>query len=158
MGNFRLAAAQAPVDLDGLRARLDWLEAQLPEIKSQGADLVLLPELFACGYAIGAALEQSAEPRGGETAQALAFLSRGFSIAIHCGYAERDGGRLYNSAICFGPDGQELSHQRKLAIPLGFERDHFSEGQGCHLFFYKGFRIATYASGCPALTAGRSAC
>lgn len=143
MGDFRLALAQTPSDLEGLRARLDWLEAQLPAIKAEGADLLLLPELFACGYAIGDSVAEAAEPRDGEAAQALALLARGYGVAIHCGYAERAGDRLYNSAICFGPDGAELTHQRKLALPPGGERAHFSAGQGCALFTYKGFRIAT---------------
>ena len=34
-------------------------------------------------------------------------------------------------------------HQRKLAIPPGFEWDYFSPGQGCYLFTYKCFKITT---------------
>jgi len=128
MGDFHLTLAQAPSDLTGKSARLRWLEAQLPDIAASGADLVLLPELFACGYAIGNQIRSSAELRGGETAQALARFAWQFSIAIHCGYVERDGDKLYNSATCIGPDGGELVHQRKLAIPPGFERDYFSAG------------------------------
>ena len=139
MCDSHLALAQAPSDLTRKSARLKWLEAQLPDIAASGTDLVLLPELFACGYGIGDQIHSSAEPRGGKTAQGLACLARQFSIATHSGYVERDGDMFYNSASCIGPDGGELVHQRKLAIPPGFERDYFSAGQGCNLFTCKGF-------------------
>lgn len=143
MGDFQLALAQAPSGLEGVSARLDWLEAQLPDISEKGADLLLLPELFACGYAIGEDLSKNAQPRDGTISQALAALATRFGLALHCGYAERVGDILYNSAICIGPDGTTLGHQRKLAIPPGFERAFFSAGQGCDLFVYKAFKIAT---------------
>jgi 5-aminopentanamidase len=140
---FRLALAQAPSDLDGRAARLAWLRDHLPDIADRGVDLVVLPELFACGYAIGDQLEASAEPQKGETKQMLAQIAQEFGLAIHCGYAEREGDVLYNSAICVAPNGETLGHHRKLAIPPGFERAHFSPGHGCTLFTYRGFRIAT---------------
>ncbi len=83
MCDFHLALAQAPSDLTSKSARLKWLEAQLQDIAANGTDLVLLPELFACGYGIGDQTHSSAEPRGGKTAQALARLARQFSVAIH---------------------------------------------------------------------------
>ncbi len=140
---LRLALAQAPSDLDGTAARLDWLASELPDIAARGADLLLLPELFTCGYAIGAQIRARAEPRDGLTAQRLARLAEGFGIAIHAGYAENADGVIYNSALCIGPNGALIAHHRKLAIPPGFERDHFSAGAGCDLFTYRGFRIAT---------------
>ncbi len=45
--------------------------------------------------------------------------------------------------MCIGPDGALLGHHRKLAIPPGFERAHFSAGAGATLFDYRGFKIAT---------------
>jgi predicted amidohydrolase len=140
---FRLAVAQAPADLDGPEARLGWLQGVLPDVAAAGADLVLLPELFACGYNIGEAVQRRAEAADGPTAQAIAELARTTGLAIHYGYAERAEGRIYNSALCIGPDGAVLGHQRKLAIPPGAERTHFTPGRGCQLFDYRSLRIAT---------------
>jgi nitrilase len=36
-----------------------------------------------------------------------------------------------------------LGGHHKLAIPPGFEADHFKRGEGCSLFIYKGLQIAT---------------
>lgn len=140
---LRLAVAQPPGELDTPDARLGWLRDALPEVAARGAHMLLLPELFACGYNIGARVAERAEPAGGPTAQAVAELTRAHGVAVHYGFAERADGRLYNAALCIGPGGERLGHHRKLVIPPGFERDHFSPGRGCRLFGFRGFRIAT---------------
>ena len=142
-GWFRLALGQSPGHLSGPDARLGWLQTALSEVQAAGADLLLLPELFAIGYNIGAGLRDLAEPVDGPVAQSIALLARQAGIAIHYGFAERDGADIYNSAQCFGPDGARLGGHRKLILPPGFERDLFAAGQGCTLFTYRGVRIAT---------------
>lgn len=141
--SFRLAIGQSPASLPDPQARLDWLSDTLPEIAAHGTDLLLLPELFACGYNIGARVTQRAEPADGPTSQAIAALAKAHGVAIHYGFAERADGALYNAAQCFGPDGALLGGHRKLLIPPGLERDHFTPGQGCTLFTYRDVRIAT---------------
>lgn len=139
---MRLAVGQAPADLGVAQDRLNWLQAVLPEI-AENADLLLLPELFACGYNIGDAVNTHAEASDGPTAQAIAQLARTHKIAIHYGFAERAKGVLYNAAQCVGPSGEVLCLQHKLAIPPGFEQDYFAPGEGCTLFNYCGLRIGT---------------
>lgn len=140
---FRLAVGQSPAELSTPQARLDWLRAVFPEVVAQQTDLLLLPELFATGYNIGDQVAARAEPADGPTAQAIAELAQVNGVAIHYGFAERDGAHIYNAAQCFGPDGVRLAGHRKLVIPPGFEADHFTRGQGCRLFSYRGLRIAT---------------
>ena len=140
---FRLSVAQAPAELPTPSDRLEWLGAELPGIARGGADLVVLPELFACGYNIGDDVERRAEPLEGPTFTAIAEMARRAGVAVHYGFAERAQGNVYNSAVAVSPKGEVLCHQRKLAIPPGFERAHFTPGQGCKIFDYLGFRIAT---------------
>ena len=140
---FRLAVAQAPASLEAPARRLEWLNATLPEISASGADLVLLPELFACGYNIGDDVQAHAETCDGPTFLAIAEMARAHGVAIHYGFAERAAQALYNSAICVSPSGSVLGHHRKLVIPPGFERRHFTPGRGCRLFEYHGLKVAT---------------
>ncbi|MEL6620415.1 MAG: carbon-nitrogen hydrolase family protein [Pseudomonadota bacterium] len=140
---FRLCVAQAPADLEGTAARLAWLRGALPAIATQRADLVLLPELFACGYNIGDAVADRAEPLDGPTFSAVAGMAQDCGVAIHYGFAERDGDHLFNAAVCVAPGGNILCHHRKLAIPPGFERTHFKPGHGCGIAEYRGLTIAT---------------
>ncbi len=140
---FHLAVGQSPANLSSTEERLVWLESSLPDIAAHNADLLLLPELFATGYNIGRDMTDRGEPSDGPIAQRMAALAKTHGIAIHYGFPEVEDGSIYNSAQCFGPDGGRLGRHRKLAIPPGFERDHFAPGQGCSLFTYQGLRIAT---------------
>lgn len=141
--SLRLAVGQSPAALTSSHDRLNWLEGELPDIAAEGSDLLLLPELFATGYNIGTQIEERAEPADGPIAQAIAALAKMYGVAIHYGYPELDGDRIFNAAQCFGPDGTRLGAHRKLVIPPGFERDHFTAGQQCQLFIYCDIRIAT---------------
>ena len=85
---FKLALTQAPADLVGTRARLDWLAAQLHDVAGRGADLLLLPELFTTGYNIGTKLRDLAEPCDGPIAQSMVGLAQQYGVAIHYGYVE----------------------------------------------------------------------
>jgi predicted amidohydrolase len=112
-------------------------------VVAEKADLLLLPELFLCGYNIGEAVRQRAEPANGAGSEAIASLAKQSGCAILYGFAEAAEDKLFNSALCVAPDGRVLSHQRKLAIPPGFERRYFSRGAGCALFDYGGLTCAT---------------
>ncbi len=140
---LRLAVAQAHAGLPTPAARFEWLNSILPEIAQEGAELLLLPELFACGYNIGDALHSCAESEQGPTFWAMAELAQRFGVALHYGFAERAEDALYNATLCISPQGTVLSHQRKLILPPGFERDYFTPGQGCDVFQYRGVNIAT---------------
>lgn len=141
--SFNLAVGQSPADLATSGARLEWLRAVLPEVAAKQTDLLLLPELFATGYNIGDQIAARAERSDGPTAQTIAALAKVHGIAIHYGFAESNGDDIFNAAQCFGPDGLLLGGHRKLAIPPGFEADHFKRGKGCSLFDFRGLRIAT---------------
>ena len=141
--SFKLAVGQVPADLDGPQSRLDWLSVKLPEIAAKGTDLLLLPELFATGYNIGDLVTARAEPADGPTAEKISALAKLHRVAIHYGFAELGSDAVYNAAQCIGPDGAHLGGHRKLLLPPGFERDHFTQGCGCTLFNYRGIQIAT---------------
>ena len=134
---FRLAVAQVDGAL-GPAARLDWLAEVLAGLE---ADMLVLPELFACGYNVGDALRARAEPAEGPVAEKVARLAQAHGVAVHYGYAEAADGVVYNAAQCFGPDGARLGHHRKLAIPPGMEEGYFTPGAGCSTFDFKGLRF-----------------
>ena len=139
----RLAVMQPPADLGSAKERIAWVRDRLPRLTTDGVEIALLPELFLCGYHIGDAVSERAEPLDGSGFDAMLDLALQSGIALHYGFAEACEGRIYNAALCVGPDGTRLSHQRKLAIPPGFEQAHFTPGAGCDLFTYRGMRFAT---------------
>jgi predicted amidohydrolase len=105
------------------------------------AELVLCPELFLSGYAVGDELRRRAEPADGPSAHQVAKLARANRKAIGYGFPERTDDALYNAALVIGPDGSPLAHHRKLVLPPGFERDYFTPGAGPTLFSLGELRV-----------------
>lgn len=96
---MRIAIAQTAAEMTSARQRVDWLAAALPDLNEKGVKLVLLPELFLCGYFIGAEIVTRAEASDGPYAQEIAALAKRYGIAIHYGYSERAGDAFYLSLI-----------------------------------------------------------
>ncbi|GAA2941732.1 carbon-nitrogen hydrolase family protein [Kitasatospora cinereorecta] len=94
-----------------------------------GARLLVCPELFLTGYAIGEAVTELAEPADGPGAQAVADLCLRHGIAVHYGYPERAGEAVFNAAQLIGPDGTTLAGYRKTHLFGCFEQQWFTPGE-----------------------------
>ena len=105
-------------------------------------DLVICPELFLSGYNVGDRIRRLAEPRAGPFAEAAAALARKRRIALIYGYPERDGGSVYNAAMCIGPNGGVLAHHRKLRLPNAFEQSNFAPGDAYTFLELNGWKVA----------------
>ncbi|MFF9351135.1 carbon-nitrogen hydrolase family protein [Streptomyces sp. NPDC014734] len=105
--------------LDGAARRAD----------EAGARLLVCPELFLTGYAIGADVARLAEPADGPSAEAVAAIAARHGLAILYGYPERAGERIFNAARLVGPDGAELANYRKTHLFGDFEQKWFTPGE-----------------------------
>ncbi|BBC38040.1 UPF0012 hydrolase in pqqF 5'region [Streptomyces graminofaciens] len=94
-----------------------------------GAGLLVAPEMFLTGYAIGDGIARLAEPADGDSADAVAEISSRHGLAVAYGYPERDAEAVYNSAQLISADGTRLANYRKTHLFGCFERDHFTPGQ-----------------------------
>ncbi|MEZ5926284.1 MAG: carbon-nitrogen hydrolase family protein [Hyphomicrobiaceae bacterium] len=112
----------------------DRLEHLARTVQETDAELILCPELFLSGYAVGEELRRLAEPADGPSAARISGLARMNRKAIVYGFPEASKEALYNSALAFGADGALMAHHRKLAIPPGFERTYFTPGTGLTIF------------------------
>lgn len=86
--------------------------------KTQGAEIVVLPELADSGYTFrdGDEVAALAGPvPGGPSAETLRRLAEEFGLYIVSGIAEQDGDRFYNSALLCGPEGY-IGKYRKLHL------------------------------------------
>ncbi|MFF8939817.1 carbon-nitrogen hydrolase family protein [Streptomyces paradoxus] len=93
-----------------------------------GAGLLVTPEMFLTGYAIGDAIGRLAEPADGDCADAVAEIATHHGLAIVYAYPERDGDAVFNSAQLISADGTRLANYRKTHLFGCFERDHFTPG------------------------------
>ncbi|MCX5371288.1 carbon-nitrogen hydrolase family protein [Streptomyces sp. NBC_00015] len=93
-----------------------------------GAGLLVAPEMFLTGYAIGDDIARLAEPADGDSADAVAEIAGRHGLAIAYGYPERHGETVHNSAQLVSADGSRLANYRKTHLFGCFERDHFQPG------------------------------
>lgn len=125
-------------------ANLAALTAVSRAAAAAGAELLLCPECWLCGYNIGAAVEQLAEEHSGASARRIAQIAQRDRLAIAYGYAERDSasGRFYNAVQVIGPAGATLSHYRKAHLFGAAERAAYCAGECFEApFEFGGFKI-----------------
>jgi len=82
------------------------------------ADLVVLPEMAATGYAFPDrdAVWAVGESANGPTLQAIAQVARARRCWIVCGFPERAGDKLFNSAMVVNPAGERVFTYRKTLL------------------------------------------
>ncbi|MGW6420317.1 carbon-nitrogen hydrolase family protein [Streptomyces sp. NPDC055055] len=131
MPALRTALLQSSGELGDVAANLKILDEAAARAAAAGATVLLAPELFLTGYAIGADLARLAEPSDGPSSRAVAALAVRHGLVIGYGYPERDTERhgvLYNAALLVGADGATLANYRKTHLYGGFEREWFTPG------------------------------
>jgi N-carbamoylputrescine amidase len=97
----------------------------------QGAELVLLPELFSTGYEINSNAWNSAEPQGGPTERWLTDIATEHSLYIGGSYLERRGKDFFNTFALAGPTGI-IGRVRK-RHPCSLEAYIFTDGDDSHV-------------------------
>lgn len=106
----------------------------IADLAERGADLIVLPELWPCGYdpaTVAGDARAAAEPVDGPRGRALAAAARSHRVWLFAGTVpERDAGRIYNTALCYRPDGVLVGTHRKVHLytPLG-EHEVFANGE-----------------------------
>ncbi|MEU7056655.1 carbon-nitrogen hydrolase family protein [Streptomyces sp. NPDC046197] len=125
---MRTALLQSSGRPGSVAENLKVLDAAAGRASAAGAGLLLAPEMFLTGYAIGDDIGRLAEPADGESADAIAWLAARHGLAIAYGYPERDGESVFNSAQLISADGTRLANYRKTHLFGCFERDHFTPG------------------------------
>lgn len=106
----------------------DLVRSQVEVAASHGARLVVFPEMFLTGYAIGKAVFALAEPSEGPSAAAVAAISRKTGVAILYGYPEREGDRIFNSALLIHPVRGAVANYRKTHLYGAEEQRLFVPG------------------------------
>nr|WP_315849271.1 carbon-nitrogen hydrolase family protein [uncultured Rhodoferax sp.] len=122
-----LQCASAPLDVAGNLQRLDQAAQQAA---AAGAQVLVCPEMFLSGYAIGeAAVQQLAQPADGAWAQTVTSVAQHHNIAVVYGYPERDAsGAVFNAAQWISAQGQRCLNYRKTYLFGDLDRQQFAAG------------------------------
>ncbi len=108
--------------------------AMVEDAASRGVELLVLPELWSCGYdpeTLAEDARNDAELRQGPRSQQLADAARGHDMWLAAGSVPELGedGRLYDTALVFNPEGDLVAWHRKAHLyPPTLEPTVFSAG------------------------------
>jgi len=111
---FKLAVAQMHVVGGALDANLEHAGEMIAEAAEHGAQLVLLPEAMDLGWTDPSALTMAEPVPGGKSAQLLSSMAKKYQIYICSGLTEKDGEKVYNSAVLIDPTGEVILLHRKI--------------------------------------------
>jgi N-carbamoylputrescine amidase len=129
---LRVAAVQRPSQDGEIEANLKAAGRDVEEAARRGAQLVLLPELLAAGYAPTSAIWDGAEPKHGPTARFLAEQSRRHGVYLGASFLEADGEDFFNTFVLTTPSGAEAGRVRK-QTPAVFEAFYMRGDVGPHV-------------------------
>ncbi len=137
--NIALIQMKVGADRDENLARAASLSLYASE---NGAQMIVLPEMFCCEYRRSAFLTY-AEREGGEVTRSLERIAKHTGAYLIGGsMPERDGDALYNTCFIYDPSGNRIARHRKahlfdVDIKGGQryrESDSFSAGEGVTVF------------------------
>ena len=115
MTKLTVGLAQMPT-VDDLKTNLDTAAAYVKEAAAKGADIVCLPEMFACPYQ-NEAFVRYREPAGGTTWQALSAMAKENGVFLVGGsFPEEEEGRIYNTCFVFDRNGAQIARHRKMHL------------------------------------------
>ena len=123
---IKTAQLQMPV-IDNINKAEIYLNEKISEAAEQGADLVMLPEMFCCPYET-LEFPKKAEAEGGSWHQLCADLAAESNVYLVAGsMPEIDPatGKIYNTAYVFDRKGAQIAKHRKMHL---FDID-VNEGQ-----------------------------
>ena len=92
--------------------------SMMDDAASRGVELLLLPELWSCGYDPETLVEDAsrdAEPREGPRSQCLADAARRHNLFLAAGSVPElgDDGQIHDTALVFDPHGVLRAWHRK---------------------------------------------
>lgn len=135
---LRIGIWQARSPAGDIDAACAEAESALAAASAIAADLVVLPELFLPGYNVetpeGLAVESPPIAR-------LRRAAARHGVALVFGFAEFADDKLWNAALCLGPDGDIAARYRKIQLYGPREKHLFAAGSEYAVFDLRGQRF-----------------
>ena len=103
--------------VDSKADNLDAAREAIDSLADQGAELIVLPEHADFIGPDGRKAGEAEEITSSSYLAAISAMAAARRRHVHIGsYLERDGGRIFNTAVVFGPAGELLARYRKLHL------------------------------------------
>ena len=119
---FKLALVQMHVEGGEKAQNLHHAKEMIYESAKNGADIALLPEAMNLGWTHPSAKSDADPIPDGDTCRTLIQSAKKNNIYVCCGLVEKDGARIYNSAVLISKKGEIILHHRKInELEIGHE-------------------------------------
>src|SRR2546423_13765201 len=115
MGTLRVAVAQLRIALGQPKENISRARQLLSQTKQQGAELVLLPELWTTGYDLERAAEHGISLTS-NSENKLSNLAREFEVYLCGSVLENNRGVFFNTQTIYSPAGKLVGLYRKLHL------------------------------------------
>jgi predicted amidohydrolase len=121
---IQISLCQIDIALGQPELNLSKAHHYVSEAASLGSQLIMLPELWTCGYDLSHAT-QYAYPLGSGVFTQISFLARQFGIAIGGSTLESQGDRLFNTFTIYDAQGQLIAAYRKVHLFRPDQEDRY---------------------------------
>jgi predicted amidohydrolase len=133
---LQVGLGQIQVVMGDKKANLGAMFRCVEEAARKGCDILALPECSLAGW-LSASARSAAETIPGPVTRRLAAQAKRHRMAIVAGLEERDGDRIYNSAVLIDRTGRILAKHRKInELEIGLKV--YSRGQSLGAFEFEG--------------------
>ncbi len=137
---MRVAAVQLDIVWEDPPANYRRAERRVQEAAALGARLVVLPEMFACGFSMRA--DALAEPPDGPTENFLRGVAADLGVHVLAGVPVRaEAGLPRNCAVLASPDGGLRRAGKLHAFSFASEHLHYAGDEGVHTWDVEGLRV-----------------
>ncbi|ATF90070.1 MULTISPECIES: carbon-nitrogen hydrolase family protein [Burkholderia] len=109
---MQIELAQIPV-VDGHVAPNLARVTEVIRARRDGTDLIVFPETTLTGFPTRENVRELAEPLAGASIAAVREAARAAGVGVAVGFAERDGGRFFNTTVLVDAQGEIVLRYRK---------------------------------------------
>ena len=141
---MRVAAIQSDIVWADRDANFAALRPLIADAAAQGAELVLLTEMFSTGFVVDRS--DIGEQENGPSSQFLSEMSRNNKIWIggSCPEISQGDPRPYNSFVMAAPDGTQHRYRKIHPFTYGGEDKHFRAGSDFVTIDVNGLRVSLF--------------
>ena len=141
---MRVAALQSDIVWEDPEANFRRLAPWIASAAGAGARLLVLPEMFSCGFSMAA--ERIAEPEGGPSASFLLAEARRHGLWIAGSIPERPSGapRPFNTLVLAGPGGEIHRYRKIHPFSHAGEDRHYGVGERHVTVSVEGVRLTLF--------------
>lgn len=136
---MKVAIFQYNIAWENPSSNLQKIENELAKMGKDGADLLVLPEMFSTGFSMTP--QGIAETKDGNTMQTIKRLSKAYNMAICGSFAAIQEGKYFNRGFFVTPDGDCQFRDKKHLFSIGKEVESYSAGESKEIISYKGWNI-----------------